>query len=359
MLVSFFFSTVASVPETYLMAQKESKRFTLISLATLAVNLSLNIYFVAFAQTGVVGILYASIISRFLNTSYLTFLTIPRTGLGFDLTKLKSILKFSIPLIPAEIGLFIFAFSDRFFLSHLSDLESVGLYSLGYKFAFMISLLIVQPFMQIWQQEMYEINNRDGAAEIFGRMYTYLFGIVAGTALLMSIFIKDVIEIISAPDFHGAWKIVPVIAFAYIFRATYLYFQMGMLFKSKTKGLSYVTLIGASFTIVLNIILVPQYGAMGAALATLGSYFILAVITYAVSQRLYKIQFELINLLKITLLTVSILLLYWQVEIDSNVLSLLVRSTSIPFLILLVWTLGILNPIEKQKIKQLIGIKIC
>ena len=233
MLISFFFSTVSSVPETYLLAKKESKKFTIITLVTLAVNLSLNIYFVAFVKAGIVGILYSSIISRFLNTSYLLFLTIPQIRLNFDLKILKSILKFSIPLIPAEIGLFIFAFSDRFFLSHMSNLENVGLYSLGYRFAFMISLLIIQPFMQIWQQEMYEICDKEGAKEIFGRIYTYLFGIVAGAALIMSIFIKDVIEIISAPEFHEAWKVVPVIAFALVFRATYQYFQMGMLFKSK------------------------------------------------------------------------------------------------------------------------------
>ena len=353
MLTSFFFSSVAAVPETFLLAQKRSMLFTVISLGTLTLDLSMNIYMVAIAKLGVAGILYGSIIVRFLNTTFLLSITIPKVGVSLNINKLKRILGFSIPLIPAQFALFVFAYSDRIFLSHLSDLKSVGLYSLGFKFAFMISLLMIQHFMQIWQQEMYEVKKRADALEIFGSVYTYLVAAILIVGAIMTIFIKDVIAIMASSEYWEAWKVVPIIAFAYVFRATSLYFQMGMLFQNKTSYLSYSTMVGAIVVVILNYLLVPTYKELGAALSVLGSYTVLAVLYFWVSQKLYKIKIEIIRLLKLLLILGMILVFYLSVNIDSRALSIGFRLTSIPVILLGMYFGGFFNYIERNKIRKL------
>lgn len=358
MLVSFFFSTVASVPETFLMAQKKSKLFTAISIGTLIVNLSLNIYMIAIARQGVLGILYASIISRFLNTTFLLVVTIPKIGLRLNIAKLRRVLGFAYPLVPAELALFVFSFSDRLFLSHMSDLKSVGLYSLGYKFAFMISLLLVQPFMRIWQQEMYDVKKKSDAPDIFGRIYTYLIGAVLIAGGLMSIFIKDVIAIIAAPEFLEAWRIVPIIALAYVFRSTYLYFQMGMFFKNKTAYISYATVAGAISILLFNYFLVPRYGGMGSALSVLFSYIILSVISLSVSQRLYRVHIEYRRLIKLFLVVGTVGVIYvFLINIDTRILSIAFRFTSIPAMLLGIYLTGFFRKSEIGKIRQLVSLR--
>jgi O-antigen/teichoic acid export membrane protein len=353
MLISFFFSTVAIGPETFLLAQKKSILFTAISLGTLVLDLSMNIYMVAIARLGVVGILYGSIIVRFLNTTFLLSITIPKVGFSLNVNKLKEILRFSVPLIPAQLGLFVFSYSDRLFLSHLSDLKSVGLYSLGYKFAFMISLLMVQPFMQIWQQEMYEVKKRTDAPHIFGSIYTYLAAAILIAGAIMTIFIKDVIAIMASSEYWEAWKVVPFIAFAYVFRATYLYFQMGMFFQNRTLYLSYATTLGAIVVIILNYLLIPNYMELGAALSVLGSYIVLAVLSFWVSQRLYKIRIEIKRLLKLLLILGMISVFYLSVNIGSRALSIGFRLTSIPVILLGIYFGGFFNQIERNKIRKL------
>jgi O-antigen/teichoic acid export membrane protein len=352
MLTSFFFSTVALVPETFLMAQKKSKLFTAISLGTLVLDLSMNIYMVVIAKLGILGILYGSIIVRFLNTTFLLSITIPKVGISLNISKLKEILGFSIPLIPAQLGLFVFSYSDRLFLSHLSDLKSVGLYSLGYKFAFMIGLLMIQPFMQIWQQEMYEVKKRMDAPQVFGSIHTYLVAAILIVAAVMTIFIKDVIAIMASSEYSEAWKVVPFIAFAYVFRATYLYFQMGMFFQNKTLYLSCVTTLGAIVVIILNYLLIPNYKELGAALSVLGSYIVLAVLSFLVSQKLYKIRIEIKRLLKLLLILGVILVFYLSVNIDSRALSIGFRLTSIPVILLGIYFGGFLNHIERNRIRK-------
>jgi len=358
MLISFYFSIVGSVPEIYLLAQKRSVLFTTISLGTLVVDLSMNIYMVAIAKLGIAGILYSSIIGRFLNAACLLIIIIPMVGLKLNFSKLKKVLRFAYPIVPAELALFVYSFSDRLFLSHMSDLKSLGLYSLGYKFAFMISLLIVQPFMQIWQQEMYEVKKKADAPNIFGSIYTYLIGAILVVGAVMSILIKDVVSIMASSEYLEAWKVVPIIAFAYVFRATYLYFKMGMFFQNKTSYLSYATMGGAIVVIILNYLLIPNYKGIGAALSLLGSSAVLAVVSFFVSQRLYRIKIEVIRLLKLFLIVGTILALYLFINIDSRALSLAFRFTSIPVMLFAMYIAGFFNKIEREKIRKLALSKI-
>ncbi|SDT96963.1 lipopolysaccharide biosynthesis protein [Desulfobacula phenolica] len=343
MVVSFFFSTIANVPETYLMAEKKSKIFTLISLATLVINLGFNIYAVAILNLGIEGILYASVAARVFNNILLFSVFLNKVSFKLKFNKLKQVLSFSIPMIPAELGLFVYAYVDRFFLTHMSDLQSVGIYSLGYKFAFMISMLLVQPFMQIWQQKMYEIKKDEDAAIKFGKMFTYLFAFVLFAALFMSIFIKDTIAIMAAPEFISAWRVVPIIAFSYVFKSMYLFFQMGMFFNSKTSYLSYIALLGALISICMNYLLVPHLKELGAAFAILISTISIAAITLFVSQRLYKIKLEFLELFKIIMLGSFLFFFYINISIEFPFISIMVKLSSIPVIFFLIRVFNVCN----------------
>jgi len=346
MLVSFFFSSVATVPESLIRAHKRSKLFTLISLGTLVVNLSLNIYMVAVAKMGLEGILYASIIARILNTGFLLAITRDAMGAGFKFSMLKQILSFSTPLIPAHLGLFIYAFSDRLFLTHMSSLESVGLYALGYKFPFMISLLLIQPFMAIWQQEMYEIKERPDAPHVFGKIFTYYYAVILISGALMTVFIREIIVVMASDRFVNAWKVVPIICLAYVFRGSYLYFQMGMLFSNKTQYLGYATMFGAALILGLNYLLIPGLNEVGAALAQLGSYFFLAVAGFLLSQRFYKVEVEYSKIIKSFSIFVLIVAFFVSVPIESFVLSVLIRACSIPLMLYTLYRLRLFSDVD-------------
>ena len=354
MLGSFFFSTVANIPETYLMAEKKSKIFSFVSIGTLIVNLALNIYFVAVVKRGVEGILYASLLARFINAGGLLMLMIPKTGFRVCWKKIGSILRFSIPLIPTELGMFAFGLSDRIFLSHFADLRSVGLYSLGSKFAFMISLLLIQPLMQTWQQEMYEVKRRVDAPCVFGNVFTCLVGLIAVSGVVLSICIKEVILLMADPQYLQAWRVVPVIALAYIFRFIYLFFQMGMLFESKTGKLSLATTLGAAVILAMNFLWIPRYAEMGAAAAYLSAYLVLAGITLPMSQQLYRIHIEVSRLFKLAVVVLIVYAGYQFISIQNVILSLLIKTTCLPALALALWIVGFLREEEIKEIRRVI-----
>ncbi|MBN1637400.1 MAG: oligosaccharide flippase family protein [Ignavibacteriales bacterium] len=351
MFISFFFTCIGTVPECFLRAEQRSALFTTITLITLILNVGLNIYFVAVLKMRIIGILYASVIMRFLNNTFLLILNISKTKLSFSIVKLREMLKYGIPLFPASFGFFILNFADRFILKHFGTLEVVGIYSLGYKFAFMISLLIINPFTLIWQAQMFEIAKKPEAKEIFSKFLTYFSLVVITSAFVLSVFINDVIGIIAPPDFYSAYKVVPIIALGYVFYGFYHFFQIGILLEKKTKFLGFAVFIGAFANIILNLLLVPSYEAIGAALATVFSFLIMSLCTFVFSQRLYRIKYEFGRIVKILCVASLLLIFSLFLNVNSFFINICIKMTIIILFFVILFSIRFFTDEELRKIR--------
>src|SRR5262249_10247322 len=177
---------------------------------------------------------------------------------------------FGAPLILTSSAAFIINFSDRFFLRHFGTISDVGIYALGYKFGYMLSLLVVQPFDMIWQARLYEIRKLPDSGRVFARLFEYYSFFLIVSALALSICIREVVRVISAPQFHSAYKVVPVVALAYIFQGTNRFFLAGAYIAKKTMPLATVGIVCATVNLALNLALIPAFGMLGAAWSTVG-----------------------------------------------------------------------------------------
>lgn len=324
-------SLIASVSESYLIARKQSFLYTIVTLSTLVSYITFNIYFIIFRKLGVLGILYSSLITKALNSSSLTIYCILKNKLRFSFQKLVYILKFSLPLIPAAFGVFILNYADRFILQKFVNTSSVGIYSLAYKFAYMLPFLVLQPIQMILTPQMFEISQKKEGIEIISKMFTYVFLIICFASLVISIFAKDVITIMTTPAFYGAYKMIPFITLGYAFMGISNFLQACLMIKKRTCYIGIAVFISALCNIFLNFFLVPKFSIMGAAYATTVSFFIMFVFFYFFSQRTLSIKYEWIRLIKIIL--ISMLIFYL-----SHLLKLpLIYSILFKFAVLLVF----------------------
>lgn len=323
---SFLLSTVNVVCLSYLRARQRSTLVVSTGLVSLFVSLLLNIYFIAIRHVDVVGVLYSSLISSTLVTVPLAIHTIRKVKLHFSYRKLKGIVAFGAPLIVTSATAFTVNFSDRFFLRHFTTLSTVGIYALGYKFGFMLSLLVVQPFDMIWQARIYDIARRDPSGEMFSRLFEYYcFGLVTA-ALALSIGIKELLSLVSTADFHAAYKVVPIVALAYVFQGTNRFFLAGTYIAKRTMYLGPAGLLSAGANIGLNMVLIPRYGMLGAAWATALSFLFMSVLSLVVSQRVYPIPYvftRVIMLIAVAVLTYLASVLF---ALNSFGLQLLVKG---------------------------------
>ncbi len=289
--LSLLVSSVNVVCLGYLRARERSTVVVGSGLVTMVIALSLNIYFIAVRHSGAVGVLYSTLISNALVTVVLAIGTIRQVRLSFSYDKLARMAIFGMPLVATAAAGFAVNFSDRFFLRHFATISTVGVYALGYKFGFMISLLVVQPFDMIWQARIYEIAKQNNGAAIFSRVFEYYCFALVAAALGLSMVAKEIVSVASAPSFHAAYTIVPVVALAYIFQGMNRFFLSGTYIAKKTMYLGAVGLGSAAANIGLNFLLIPRYGMLGEGWATAFSFCFMAGLALYVSQRMYRIPY--------------------------------------------------------------------
>lgn len=291
MFIAMGLQTVAFVPESFLLAKKESILFSAISIGTLISYLSFNILFLVVFKMGILGILVSIAITKVLNTSSLLLVT-SRLKLAFSFKKLRGMVGFGIPLVPATIGMFIMHFSDRFFVQKYCNLSDLGLYSLGYKFGMILGVIVSAPILRIWDTQRFEIAKTKEAKQVFGRMFTYYSLVVVFAGLGISVFIREIISIMAAAEYRGAVVVTPLIVLSYIFYGISNFLLLGITITNKTKYIAYIQLSAAAVNILLNMYLISSYGVMGAAVSTVLSFFWLSMFSFLVSQKLYPVPFE-------------------------------------------------------------------
>lgn len=351
--VSFFVTSVNVVCLSYLRARLLSSYVVISGLAALSLSLFLNIYFIAIRHIGVVGVLYSGLISGTLVTAVLAIYTVRQVGLVFSWSKLREVAAFGAPLILTSAAAFVVNFSDRFFLRHFSTIATVGVYALGYKFGFMLSLLVVQPFDMIWQARLYEIGKQDKSGRMFSRLFEYYCFVLVAAALGLSIGIKELLTIISPRDFHAAYKVVPIVALAYVFQGTNRFFLAGTYIAKTTVFLAIVGVACAAANIGLNMLLIPRYGMVGAAWSTVCSFFMMSAMAWYVSQRAYRIPYVFSRVVTLIGLATLLYLVSGLFQLPSLILQVLLKLAVFAALPIVLYFLGFFSEHEVEQGKAL------
>ena len=256
------------IPLTHIRAEQRPWLFLFFSLTKLILQLSLNIYFVVILKLHVEGVVYSAIISGGIMSIILVTYSLIKAGLNIHLDICRKLFNFSLPLKLASIGSFYLAFGDRYFLSIYSSLSEVGIYALGYKFGFIFLIISWDPFQKLWDSEKYHIYTKTNAKEIYQKVFLFVSTILILTGLSIATLSKDLLILMSAPEFWPAYKVAPIIILAYLIQAWTKYCSFGLLIKEKTIHLVHAEVVGVITITIAYLIMIPTMGILGAAWAT-------------------------------------------------------------------------------------------
>ena len=291
-LITSIFAIFLSICFSTLRAKEKSKLYTTLYLLRFVFTLGLNIWFVVGLRLGVLGILLGNLIAQ----AGISLLFIPQvvkyTQLTFSKPLFKKLLAFGLPIVPASMAMWFMDLSDRHFLRFYSTMNEVGLYSLGYKIALAVSILLVWPFQLAWPTVFFSVAKRPDTKKIYAKVLTYFLFVACFLALILSIFGKQIIELMTTKKFFSAYKVIPLVSFAYVLYGVHYIVVPGLHLKEKTKYYPLLITIPALANIGLNFYFVPKYGMMGAAGTTLTCFVLMAIITYLLSNHFYPVKYE-------------------------------------------------------------------
>lgn len=349
--VTLILEAVTSIPIIYLRMQNLAKYYLFVSVIRLSIQVSLNIYFVVIKDLHVEGIVYSVLVTNIIMAVILGTYFLSRNGIHFDRQIAYKIFVFSIPMLFVASASFVTTFGDRYFLKLYTNLHDVGIYSLAYKFGFIFVALGWDPFFKYWEGERYRLYRSGEAKSQFGKSFLYLNLWLVTLGTLISVFLGDLLYILSDEKFHRAADYAPLIILAYIFYAWSHFCGFGIYLKEKPRFMAYAEIFGAIIIFSLYFLLIPTYGILGASVATALGYFARFLIVTLVSFSLYHMELPWLRVS--TILMVCTLIVYLLSFIDLNIyLSIPLKMLVISGLFLLIYLSPLVAKSEKEDIRQ-------
>ena len=278
---------------TWLRAENRAMVFSMLSIANLLVSIVANFVLVGAFQMGITGSLIATGCSYALVVLYTLPLTFLRAGFRPRVDIALGMLTFGLPTVFTALSLWVLQLSDRILLGRLGSLTQTASYAVAYTLGGVIGTIVLAPFTLAWPANMYSIAKRDDASRIFRVVFRWYSIILLFAAFGLSLMSTIVLVLFFPTAYRSAAPIIPIIASSIMFYGVYVIFMTGTYIRRKTWYAVAFTTTAALTNVGLNIILIPLFGSMGAAVSTLVAYLLLTLIAYVVNQRIYPVPYEI------------------------------------------------------------------
>ena len=222
--------------------------------------------------------------------------------LKIDKGTLVRMLKYSVPLIPTLIAWTINASIDRYMIIWFVGESENGIYSVAHKIPTLFTT-VATVFVSAWQLSAISNYGSKDDSDFYTMVYNGLHLVSIFAVMAIVALSKPFAALLFAKDFYAGWQYVPMLTLSALFSAYSGFLAAANRAAKKTTILLISVIIGAFINIVLNLFLIPRYGALGASIATFISFFFVWLIRIVSVQWIIRVK---INIVKTS---VSLLLL--------------------------------------------------
>lgn len=307
----FIYVAIGALKEVcgvYVRSRHSVAMYAIDGIVTTVSTVVFNLILLGIFKFGITGYIFSIILG---NITSMTFLGITNKlyaeyqPFGNSRTLYASMLRYSIPLMPSQIMWWIINVSDTFMVTEIIGKDAAGIYSFAYRFPNLANLAMA-IFSQAWR--MTAITERNSRAtsnfysNAFSMMQTILFIACGGIMLILR---PVIMPFFASKGFETAYMYVPILLGAVIFQSMDNFLASIYEAAQKTTHSLTSSVIGAVANIILNIVLIPAFDIMGAAIATIISYFIVFVYRIIDTKKyLYMTVYWLKLILNSALLTI-------------------------------------------------------
>ncbi len=332
---------LTAVPFAMLRFEDKAKRFSIIKIVNVALNIALNIFFLKVipetalkissavfgSQSGLlIWVLISNVLSSLLSLLLLT----PQLRMirfEFDKKLTITILKYSIPILMINLVGMVNEVADKILIKYLVEIppeaeliamgmtadqyavSQVGIYGANFKLAVLMNIFI-QMFRYASEPFFFGHAKDRNAPELYAKVMTYfvVFCLLIFLGVMLYIDIFKYFVGTGGSDYHEGLKIVPIVLIANMFYG--MVFNLSIWFKLSDKTFcgTVISVIGACVTLVCLFFLVPRIGYMGAAIAHLACYSMMMLVSYFWGQKVLHIPYQVG---RITIYFIFALILYY------------------------------------------------
>jgi O-antigen/teichoic acid export membrane protein len=299
MLLNTFAIGFTFIPFQVLRMERKTLTFGLMTLARAVLTILVRLVLVMKLHMGVTGLYLADGLVTLVIMTALVRWFAPLIRPMFSPAVLRDALAFGLPRVPHAAAQQIIAVGDKFILKMYATLPTVGVYSMSVSFG-LTQKLFLSAFESAWAPFYYATIREPDAQAVFRTVTTYGVAVLALLTAGLSAVGREAAMAMThgrflAPD-DPRWREVAIViawtALGVFLQGVYLLTSIGLNITKRTQYYPIATITAAAVNIILNLVLIPGYGMVGAAWANGAAYAVQAGLGYAFSQRFYPIAYE-------------------------------------------------------------------
>lgn len=334
------FDAMAALPFAKLRAENRALRFASIKIFEILLTVALSLFFIvlcpklhaqnvewiAYVYSPEIGVGYIFLANLLASASKFLFLLPQLKGLqaGFDWQLFKKMARYSLPMVVIGFAGIINEMLDRALLKYLlpydnaTNLAQLGIYSACYKLSILMTLFI-QAFRYAAEPFFFSYAKNENAKQVYARVLHYFSIFCVFIFLLVTLYL-DFFKYFIGQEFRAGLNVVPILLLANLFLGLYVNLSIWYKLSDRTLMGAVVSLFGAGVTVLLNFYWIPKFGYTGSAYATLVCYFTMALLSYLLGQKFYRVDYDVKSVLGYLILGVSLYvaneqlqpILHWQ-----------------------------------------------
>ncbi len=362
MALALVFDAWSAIPMAWLRKTNRPIRFAVVNFASIATNIGLNVFFIGYCyaafennslpswahtlfdpERGVEYVFLANAIA----SAVKFIMLLPTYGhfsITIDKTIARALLKYGSPLMLAGFAGIINETVDRRLIRLLLEadigtqaaLAQVGVYSACYKLSIIITLFI-QAFRYAAEPFFFAKATESDGRQVYATVFHYFVIVVSLIFVVVVCYLDLFKRFIRTEAYWEGLHIVPILLLANICLGLYYNFSVWYKMSNKTQFGAYMALIGAAITLGLNVLLIPSLGYTGAAYTTLATYATMAVISYLLGQKHFRIPYRIRPALGYIGLSVILASISRIFEWEETGKSILVNSLLLFVFVVVVW----------------------
>ena len=262
------FEAVYMIALTWL--QVNYRSLAIVSLQVVRQLLSIALIFTTLHvfHLGLSGAVFASFSVSLLTGAAGCWYFYRRNRQAFSKDDFRQLTSYALPYLPTAAFSYIITNADRFALLAAGAVMSLGILSLASRIGDLALNLFADPVERVWSPTAFATHDKPDGAKTIGRLFTQYTAFFGLLAIGISVASPILVRLLATPEYEFAATLVPIFAIGWVFTMLAALCDIGILIAKKTKLKPIVSGVSAAIAVVLQLVLTPIWGIVGAAMGT-------------------------------------------------------------------------------------------
>lgn len=254
-----------------------NKLFALIGVLQTVITVALNLIFILIFHLRLDAFFYSAIIAG-IGVTIVGWLTMKfshyLSAKAYSKSIIKSLLIYSMPIIPGAASWWVMTMSDRYFITVFLGMDDNGIYAVANKIP-AILMMISSVFSLAWKDSAILAYDSIDKDNYYTNVFHHFFRLMTTSVICLALLTKPVLAIFIANNFYSSWKYIGFLLLATLVSAFSQFWAAGYHGAKKTNLIFISSLVGAAINVLVNLLLIQYIGLYAVAISTFVAFLVM------------------------------------------------------------------------------------